>query len=189
MKNILLSLFCVLTFTFFSCDTTLQDGNSSMVDTLAIKDSIKTVDIFDSYIPELKTLLKNDSALFRGNDFSSTDTQCIEMDLELLDQNAQSVTYGIKFDAINEGDITYIFNNKRILNKIELMIYCKDEALLTSLINDMSLYYQTKIGGQITKSSNIKTSLISPDKNIGIEWQKVGKYNDLEINIFPLSSI
>lgn len=179
---------CACTLSFFSCDSTLQDGSSVLTDTLTI-DSTKQKDIFDAYIPELKTLLKTDSSLFRGKDFTSTDAQCVESDLELLDQNSLSVTYGIKFDAINEGDITYVFNKKRSLSKIELLIYCKDEAFLKSLTNDMSLYYQTKIGGQITKTGDFKTSLISPEKNIGIEWQKVGKYNDLEVNIFPLSSI
>jgi hypothetical protein len=189
MRNVIIAFLCFFTLSFLSCDSSIQEGNTEITDTLNIIDSNQQKDIFDAYLPELKTLVKNDSGFFRGKDFTMSQKACIENNLELLEQAPNSLTYGIKFDAINEGDITYVFNNKNILSKIELMVYCKDEAMLTTFIHDMSLYYQNKIGGQITQTKDFKTILISPDQNIGIEWKKVGQYYDLEIHMFQLSNL
>jgi len=169
-----------------SCDNKKSDKKGTWKETENTKEEAND---FASFSPKFKTLVKTDTAIFRGVKFGTPidSVRKFEGTSSPLETGDNFISYSVPFNIKEEADVLYYFGEDKTINKIETDIYPENIESQTNIFNEFDAFFTKKYGSPIIVGE-VEKAWKSNDNKYLIEMKKTGnvKVHDIKI-VYSLS--
>ena len=146
---------------------------------------------FGEFSDKLKSLVKSDSGIVRGFNFSTGLDEILsaEDSSTVVEESNGIITYSIHLDSLEEAEVLYYTNGSKTLDKVEVNIYPNSTDSRAELVKEFYQYYSGKYGAPYSEIEEVKIWRIQPE-NLIIEMRMLGnsKVHDIQIDYKKINS-
>ncbi len=137
----------------------------------------------EDYSPRLQQIIKDNTGIVRGIDFTMNDTQIREKETaSFVKEESDGLLFDLDLNETEFVDISYAFGADKVLSKIEMNAYLKDVNTATSLHEELKSFFNKSYqkqekswtGKQQGISYKVSTQLLENPKDPGVvvSWTK-----------------